>query len=405
MAFPSTPLIDGFNRADENPLSDGGKWSLGPLDFTAGRTLRLVSNEATAAVAGSSNSYRNDQNYGPDTEVYAKLTGSTNDTYLFARCVNIGAGTTDGYCVRFSYPTGSLTFYRITDCIFSSLSSAISISLNAGDEVGFAIAGSTLKAYRKPLAGSWTELDSVIDSTYSAAGKNGAYSAAGRIDNFSGGTVPTRFSVTSSSYTVTVGTSATVSAQLEDDNGIPNALAGLTVDWSATSGSLSSATSVTNGSGIATITCSPTVRTTATVTATSGSYTGTSPTITSVFGPPSALTSRITSNPSTIPCDGVSTSTIAVESKDAYNNVLDSGGATVTLASTHGTLSDVTDQGNGNYTAALTSSLVEEIATVTGTLNGTAITDDELVTFMVVAIPNPDNFLRPRPVRGNLRIT
>src|SRR5438309_11332522 len=41
-AFPSTPILDNFNRADEDPLSGGGNWA--NLDPTSGDHFELLSN-------------------------------------------------------------------------------------------------------------------------------------------------------------------------------------------------------------------------------------------------------------------------------------------------------------------------------------------------------------------------
>ena len=54
------------------------------------------------------------------------------------------------------------------------------------------------------------------------------------------------------------------------------------------------------------------------------------------------------------------------------------------LTTTLGTLSAVTDNGNGTYTATLTSATTAGTATISGTLAGTAITDTETVDFISI---------------------
>ncbi|MBA3583429.1 MAG: DUF11 domain-containing protein [Gemmatimonadetes bacterium] len=98
-------------------------------------------------------------------------------------------------------------------------------------------------------------------------------------------------------------------------------------------------------------------------------------------GPPSAANSTITAAPTTIPADGTSTSTITVQLTDQFGNDLTSGGAAVTLSTTGGSLSAVTDRGDGTYTATLRSSTASATVNVTGTVNGQAIADNEIVTF------------------------
>jgi hypothetical protein len=66
------------------------------------------------------------------------------------------------------------------------------------------------------------------------------------------------------------------------------------------------------------------------------------------------------------------TSTVTVQAVDANGNNLTTGGATVVLATSFGQLGPVTDNGNGTYTATLIFN-APGTATVTGTLNGSAI--------------------------------
>jgi hypothetical protein len=67
---------------------------------------------------------------------------------------------------------------------------------------------------------------------------------------------PAKYTVTSSASSVEVGTQVTFTAQLVDSNGAPALLSGQTVTWSSTGagGSFASATSLTNESGVATVT-------------------------------------------------------------------------------------------------------------------------------------------------------
>ncbi|MCK5411878.1 MAG: hypothetical protein KAJ67_07275, partial [Gemmatimonadetes bacterium] len=98
----------------------------------------------------------------------------------------------------------------------------------------------------------------------------------------------------------------------------------------------------------------------------------------------SAVTSTITASPTSITADVASTSTVTVQLKDAGGNDLTVGGDAVTLATTLGTLSaPVTDNGDGSYTATLTSATTAGTATVTGTVNTVAIADDATVRFTV----------------------
>ncbi len=121
---------------------------------------------------------------------------------------------------------------------------------------------------------------------------------------------------------------------------------------------------------------------TLTATNSSGSEYGTSNTFTVEAGSASASVSEITADPTVLSNDAVSTSTITVQLKDAGGNNLSTGGETVNLVTTAGTLiGSVSDNGDGTYTQSLQSSSTVETATITGVLNGTTMTDDATVQF------------------------
>jgi len=101
-----------------------------------------------------------------------------------------------------------------------------------------------------------------------------------------------------------------------------------------------------------------------------------------IVAPPSAGQSTIVASPSSISADGASQSTITVQLKNAAGVDLTQGGDAVTLASNGGTLSPVTDHDDGTYSATLTAPTTLGTATITGTVNGGAITDTAAVTFV-----------------------
>jgi uncharacterized repeat protein (TIGR01451 family) len=112
--------------------------------------------------------------------------------------------------------------------------------------------------------------------------------------------------------------------------------------------------------------------------------------IISTVGDASGATSTITANPTSIPADGTSTSTITVQLRDANGVSLPTGGDLVTLSTTAGTLNSVTDNNNGTYTATLTSSATTGTATITGTVNGGSIAASATVTFSQVSVGSAD---------------
>lgn len=87
-----------------------------------------------------------------------------------------------------------------------------------------------------------------------------------------------------------------------------------------------------------------------------------------------------------IAADGVSSTDIAIS---VFENELipkTTGGDTVTLTTNAGNLSAVTDNGDGTYTAVLTSSVTEETAVISGMLNGNSIAVTDSVSFGVARL-------------------
>ncbi len=95
----------------------------------------------------------------------------------------------------------------------------------------------------------------------------------------------------------------------------------------------------------------------------------------------SASKSVVSANPLSIPADSNSTATITVQVKDTGGVNLTSGGDIVVLETTLGTISAVTDNGNGTYTATLRSGKASGTAIVGGTLNAILFSDTARVIF------------------------
>ena len=158
---------------------------------------------------------------------------------------------------------------------------------------------------------------------------------------------PTQVDVTTASVSPVAGSQVQISAQLLDASGNVVPVAGQSVTWtkSDANGTLSSATSNTNGAGVATVTLTThTVSgTSTTVTATSGAITGTSATITTVAGPMSQLT--LTQAPPATAQSGVAFAPQPIlQLRDAQGNAVAQANVSVTATITAGggTLGGVT---------------------------------------------------------------
>src|SRR5690606_21870581 len=101
-------------------------------------------------------------------------------------------------------------------------------------------------------------------------------------------------------------------------------------------------------------------------------------------GAASPTTSTMEADKASITTDD--TATITVRLKDAYDNPLTTGGDVVLLHTGYGTLTEVKDNGDGTYSATF-SATAPGRATITGSVNGVAMTDTVVIK---VSVGRPD---------------
>jgi hypothetical protein len=174
---------------------------------------------------------------------------------------------------------------------------------------------------------------------------------------------------------------STITVLMKDANGNDLAASGGSVVLTSSAGTLGVVTDNNDGTYTAVLRSSTTAGT-ATISGTlnGAAITGTA-TVAFTAGAADVTRSTITASPTSILADGVTTSIITVQLKDANGNNLTTSGGTVLLFSSAGTLGDVTDSNDGTYTAVLRSSTTAGTATISGTLNGADITGRATVTF------------------------
>ena len=184
-SFPVNGILDNFNRADTGP-PPSANWT---TSWRASSGGFLVSgNTVRGNAAGDNSTYWNVQNFGPDVEVYGTIIGSpASYRGVAARLVSEGTAGVDGYEVVVADNTFYIT--RWDNDAQTTLGASIAQSISDGDSFGMSIVGSTITAYHKPAAGSWTVIGTRTDSTYSAAGKIGLRSENVFWDDFGGGSL------------------------------------------------------------------------------------------------------------------------------------------------------------------------------------------------------------------------
>jgi LmbE family N-acetylglucosaminyl deacetylase len=169
----------------------------------------------------------------------------------------------------------------------------------------------------------------------------------------------------------------TVSAKDANGNNLTTGGATVTITRSSGSGTISSVTDNGDGTYTATVTAPSTtgsgvfVSTLGGQPVKSGGTDQTQATITYVAGAADAAQSTLTPTSASIVV-GTGTQVLTVTAKDAYENSLSSGGATVTItrSSGSGTISSVTDNGDGTYTATVTAPSTTSSGVFIATLGG-----------------------------------
>ena len=134
---PVEPLqvLDTFNRANENPLSFGGRWGNGILGSPE-RSLRVISSQLASDRTTTATAWWRSTQYGPDSEAsatIATLPGNGNAFRLYVRLRTPGSAAVDGYMLLYSQTSGvdEIAIHRITNGALTSLAT-VGLEVTAG---------------------------------------------------------------------------------------------------------------------------------------------------------------------------------------------------------------------------------------------------------------------------------
>lgn len=191
MAFPTTGILDSFNRANEGPPPSSN--FSGPADPGDG-SLQTSSNQCVSA-SGYGYIWWNVAQFGPDCEAYVTLASvpdvSWNYTWVAVKLQSPGTSGIDGYEITIETqqsPTNDNVYVnRIDNNVSTQLGATINTNFAAGDGLGVGILGSAISAYRRS-SGTWSSLGSRTDSTYGAGYIGVGTGTAHPLDDFGGGT-------------------------------------------------------------------------------------------------------------------------------------------------------------------------------------------------------------------------
>ena len=195
---------------------------------------------------------------------------------------------------------------------------------------------------------------------------------------------PTRSEITADPARIILGDQSTITVHLKNAGGANLISGGDEVTLSTDPPALASVSAPSdNGDGTYTALLSANTLGTVTVTGTvNGVAIGDAAMVSIVPTPADSAKSEITADTTNITADGTSTATITVQLRDTLGNKLERGRSNVTVDANTGSLGSVIDNGDGTYTATLTSERTgDKTAIITGKVNGADILDTALVDF------------------------
>lgn len=196
MAFPTTSVLDDFNRANG---AIGSNWVAGfgdPLPAVNTNSARGAAAGWYGAVWAPSGT---PASFGPDCEAYYTIAvanlASAQPAGVLARVSTPTSGTFSGYMARVHSSTGEPELVRFDAGTPTTLDTAIGVTPVAGDKIGLSCIGSTISIWYAP-AGVWpgAATKTVTDATYGSAGAicvsiNQTGANSNGFDDFGGGTL------------------------------------------------------------------------------------------------------------------------------------------------------------------------------------------------------------------------
>ena len=157
----STPILDNFNRANENPLSGGGNWS----GLSSGG-VQLLNNAVASNGTGTSTSGWK-ATYTGDVEARTTVLISPDNAGVMTHASLNGAGQLSGYLWQWQGANSPATFalYREDANVFTQLATFNGFLLSSGDQLALQVIGDSVQGWVYHL-GSWQQVASATDTTY-----------------------------------------------------------------------------------------------------------------------------------------------------------------------------------------------------------------------------------------------
>jgi hypothetical protein len=196
-AEPTTPRLDAFQRANENPLANN-TW-LGPV-FSGDVGVQIVGQAATGRVGGGSGSYWKNRLPTGNQEAWLTLkqqwVAQDNGFAIFLNMLNPGTSSLSGYVITI-YESSSrdvdvLDGYRIDNGVLTLMTGALELGLNYvqdGDRFWVRNLEHLITVLRHD-GNSWIQLATFADTAYDVGFIGlGIDNAEVVVDDYGGGVI------------------------------------------------------------------------------------------------------------------------------------------------------------------------------------------------------------------------
>jgi len=190
MVFPEVAVLrDDFERADEDPVTGGGRWS-GTM-FSSDNTMKVQSGKCLPNGAAASARYVGYGQFTPrDLELFVVIGGSLSvvENNMRVRWSDAGVNGS-GYRIRFV--AGVMVLERIDSLGGATTLAAPSdgVGFAAGDAAGARITGMGIEGFAR-IGGDWARVCAASDPTYLREGYVGiGASSTGDFDAFYAGII------------------------------------------------------------------------------------------------------------------------------------------------------------------------------------------------------------------------
>lgn len=182
MAFPTTPILDDFNRPDEGPPPSANWSTLPAVASHVVSALKMIGNSPIDSCVSVWNTL-----YGADVEAYFTLTTVPADLAQINLYIKYIFTVQDGWWIAVTRND------MAGDTISGDIVSApVLINLQSGDAFGIQQVGTSVSVWYKPVGGSWGLIETLTSAPFIADGSIVIESSANNggapaVDDFGGG--------------------------------------------------------------------------------------------------------------------------------------------------------------------------------------------------------------------------